>query len=379
MSHFTEALYLKRQLQRLINEQTLLKTKLHYLLEAAAPPPQPKGGLSADPSATVIGHVFTPQSTTLSGSNLAGTSELWIRLVFTNLVNLDILCQGASNCIWSNPNVQNAFLEALLDWLEANNINQGQMLSHLSRWEAYTNMINYVNTLSPGAAQTYFAENPQWQSIFNDINNPAFQQALEGYLDNLNQFMDLLNRFREELSSGGPITPDNLWYNFHMQANVIALGQLDNYAKKLEEQIAKFRRFAEEARPGSSGNRFSLNQFNIRMSRFIDALGRAAGLNYTPSQLADYIRAIINGDQDALREILRSNPWIRGMQQQLANLNNVQLTELLQRLDSAQNTAQMYAALAAVLGITVAAFILAYIYNYFSQQTQQSGGYSPTP
>lgn len=379
MSHFTEALFLKRQLQLLINENSSLKRKLQYLLEAAAPPPQPKGGLSADPSVTVLGHIFTPQTTTLSDSTLAGQSEQWIRLVFTNLVNLDALCQGASNCIWSNPNLQNAFAEALLKWLEDNNINQAQMLSHLSRWESYTNMINYINSLSPGQAQEYFQNNPQWQAIFNDMNNPAFQQALEGYLDNMNQFLDLLNRFRDDLASGGTVDPGHLFYELHMQANTLALGQLNSYAKALEGQIERFKTFANAARPGSSGHRNSLNQFNIRMSRFIDALGRAAGLNYTPSQLADYIRAIMSGDEDAMRQILRANPWIRGMEQQLRTLNNTQLQDALNRLDNATTTGQMYAALAAVLGVTVAAMIIAYIYNYFANQTQQSGGYSPNP
>jgi len=376
MSHFTEALYLKRQLQRLINEQTLLKTKLHYLLEAAAPPPQPKGGLSADPSQTVLGHIFTPP--TLSDSNLAGQSEHWIRLIFTNLVNLDILCQGAANCIWSNPNIQDAFAQALLDWLEANNINQAQMLDHLSRWENYTNMVNYINSLSPGQAQEYFQNNPQWQNIFSDMNNPAFQQALEGYLKHLNEFMDLLVQFQIDLDIG-LVDEDNLFYNFHMQANTIALGQLDNYAKLLGAQIEKFKRFAEAARPGSGQNRLRLNQFHIRIGTFIDELGRAAGINYTPSQLANYIRAIMSGDQARLQEILRASPWVRGMEQQLRTLNNTQLTELLNQLNRATNTAEMYGAIAAVLGITVAAFILAYLYNYFSNQTQQSGGYSPTP
>lgn len=379
MSHFTEALYLKRQLEILLNEHTLLKAKLHYLLEAAPPVP-PKGlpAPSPNPASTVVGHVFVPP--TLSNSPMAGQSEMWINYVFNNLINLQSLCQGAANCIWSNPNVQNAFAQALLDWLDANNINQAQMLDHLSRWDGYTSMLNYINTLSPGQAQEYFRDNPQWQNIFSEMNSPAFQQALESYYANLNEFLDLLNRFRQDLANGGIVDSGNLFYNFHMQANTIALGQLDSYAKQLEEQLRRFRGYAESARPLSYAHRNSLTLFNMRLSRFIDSLGRGAGLNYSPAQLAEYIRAILNGDQEAIQRILRTNPWVQGLASRIQTIDSAQLEDLLARLQSAQNSQQMYMAIAAVLGIVVASFIIAYIYNYFANQTQQqSGGYNSNP
>lgn len=48
MSHFTEALYLKRKLQQLINENNSLYKTLRMLSEAAAPPPPPPPGLAPD-------------------------------------------------------------------------------------------------------------------------------------------------------------------------------------------------------------------------------------------------------------------------------------------------------------------------------------------
>jgi len=240
-------------------------------------------------------------------------------------------------------------------------------------------MLNYLNSLSPGQAQEWFANNPQWQSIFSQMNSPEFQNTLTGYLNNLNQFFDLLNRFRDDLDSGGTVTPDSLFYDFHMAANVTSIGQIDSYLKQLRMQIERFRTFAQEARPGSSGHLHSLNQFNLRMARFLDQLGRASGINFTPSQLADYIRAIINGDQNAMEQILRSSPWVQQMEQQLGNLSTQQLQDLLNRLNAAQSSTEMYMALSAVLGIAVAAMIIAYLYNYFSEDVQQSGGYSPNP
>lgn len=382
MSHFTEALYLRKTLQRLINENNTLKAKLQYLFEAANPPSQPKGGVYADtPAQTVIGHVFTPPSTLVSdtGSSSPNQIQRWIDLVFNQLVNLQDLCSGATNCIWNNPNLQNAFAEALLEWLQQNNINQAQMLDHLQRWENYTNILNYVNGLSPGQAQEFFATNTEWQRIFGEINSPGFQNTLTGYLNNLNQFFELLNRFRNDLASGGPLSPDDLFYEFHLQANVVAIGQLDNYIKQLGAQIERFKRYAQETAPGSASNVRSLDMFYRRVGRFVDQLGSASGINYRPSELARYIRAIINGDQNAMEEILRSSPWVRQMQQQLGSLNSQQLQDLANRLQGAQNSTEMYMALAAVLGVVVASFIIAYLINYFSNSVQQSGGYSPNP
>jgi hypothetical protein len=67
------------------------------------------------------------------------------------------------------------------------------------------------------------------------------------------------------------------------------------------------------------------------------------------------------------------------MQQQLGSLNSQQLQDLANRLQGAQNSTEMYMALAAVLGVVVASFIIAYLINYFSNSVQQSGGYSPNP
>jgi hypothetical protein len=380
MSHFTEALYLRKTLQRLISENNILKSKLQYLFEAAAPPPQPKGGLS--PAETVVGHVFTPPSTLVSQTGAGSPEQIqrWIDLVFNRFVNLQELCSGASNCIWNNPNLQNAFAEALLEWLQQNNINEAQMLYHLDLWQRYSAMLNHLNdpNLPPGQAFEFFTNNTEWQQMFAQMNNPAFQNTLTGYLNNLNQFFDLLNRFRNDLASGGPLSPDDLFYEFHMAANVTAVGQLDNYIKQLEAQIEKFRRYAQEALPSGSNAR-SLSTFYRRFGNLMDRMANAANVNFTPSELYRYIRAIIDGDEATMRQILESSPWVQQMQQQLGSLNSQQLQDLANQLRGAQTSTDMYIALSAVLGVVVAGYLIAYLYQYLFQSTQQSGGYSPNP
>lgn len=56
MSHFTEALYLRKQLQQLINENNLLHRKLHFLVEAA-----PVADETPSPAETLHGVRFNPE------------------------------------------------------------------------------------------------------------------------------------------------------------------------------------------------------------------------------------------------------------------------------------------------------------------------------
>lgn len=60
MSHFTEALYLKRKLDQLINENNSLYNTLRMLSEAADPPDVPTP--SEDPAQTMLGRNFTDQA-----------------------------------------------------------------------------------------------------------------------------------------------------------------------------------------------------------------------------------------------------------------------------------------------------------------------------
>ena len=60
MSHFTEALFLKRRLNQLINENNSLYNTLKMLSEAADPPDAPTP--SEDPAQTMLGRHFTTQT-----------------------------------------------------------------------------------------------------------------------------------------------------------------------------------------------------------------------------------------------------------------------------------------------------------------------------
>jgi hypothetical protein len=148
MSHFTEALYLRKQLQKLINENNLLHRKLHFLNEAApSPPPPPPPNLQTMYGAEVALDAEAPGQMDLNRfrvdpqfqilydrirAMLGGSSNEWNAIIqWFNSNNLEYLRELLALLNASNePNYRERVLDLISNYNEMWRLVQSVLLNY---------------------------------------------------------------------------------------------------------------------------------------------------------------------------------------------------------------------------------------------------------
>ena len=210
MSHFTEALYLRKQLQQLINENSLLHRKLHFLVEAAPPPPPPGN----------------PNLQTMYGTEVALDAEapgqidlnrFAIDPEFQRLYDrIRGLLGGSSNewntiIQWFNSN-NSQYMRVLAALLNASNEAQyrEQALAIIGNYQSIWNLIQSMTNMSPEEKLDLFRQLLSGRQIsinqFSSVVDPSKLDQLVSLIGDhityLEEMLRLLRLYNSEVGIG---------------------------------------------------------------------------------------------------------------------------------------------------------------------------------
>ena len=377
MSHFTEALYLRKQLQQLINEQNLLLKKINLINLYEAPPvPSKASTLVPDVNAQTLPPNFVYNGPIISTTPI-DTAQQWIETVFTSIFNMDQICQQQSMCMFSNPILQQEFLDALRAWTLAQNINMEQMLTAMAQWSEYTALLAELNAMPPLEAQNRILNDPSVFNMLARMGDPSVSNNILQYITHMEAFIELLENYHMDM-----VTTPTPWsdeFNEFLEAwrNNSGISPLDieDSIIDLKEYLNKFSDILSLNNPTGSVHGASLARFNMISGAFLDDLFRqAAGSSINVTDIFRYIRALATGDMATQQEILDNSPYREVLIRLFREANAQQIAQLNGQIDRITNQRDLLLALATVLGLSA----IALFFMLFGQSGSGSGTGSGT-
>jgi hypothetical protein len=255
MSHFTEALYLRKQLQKLINENNLLHRKLHFLNEAApSPPPPPPPNLQTMYGAEVALDAEAPGQMDLNRFRVDPQFQILYDRIRAML-------GGSSNewnaiIQWFNSN-NLEYLRELLALLNASNEPnyRERVLDLISNYNEMWRLVQSMENMSPEQKLALFRQLLAGRQVsmanISSIVSPAQLQALldliSDHIDYLNDLLRQLNELRN--ISLGTIFEESLLRNIDRLQKLINHWNIMNqtYIMELLDRYSNIRAISKTA------------------------------------------------------------------------------------------------------------------------------------
>lgn len=211
MSHFTEALYLKRKLNQLINENTLLFNHLKMLSEVAPPPPPWPPALAPDIDAPRNVSLDAEAPFQLMRTNFQIPPE-YVN-IWQQIVNFYSGNQQSTITQWfNNQNV--SYIIRLFEQLGIDpNSPPESILPLITSFDEMWKIVSSLDNMSMAARLRMFREilngrQLNTQQILDGLNEAQYGKLNELITQHLSILQDLLDQINEDLQN---ISLDNLF------------------------------------------------------------------------------------------------------------------------------------------------------------------------